>query len=325
MEIKRIGHIDAIAGLMISLMVLGHCCHFSHFGLPFLKFLGFYMPWFYYKSGMFYNPKKQTDLIKKDYDKFLLPFITYSLIGWGVWSISGIIEGTQTIITCVLNAVHSFITSGMIVGNGALWFLLSIFIVRQFANIIIKDNLPLPILIVVCFFISFGLYHWGWYNHSWWMGNVFSGLFFFLLGYWIKGKEDTTLLIILSTCIILIFIIAHFTGLIDFPYLYMHANKMYYGNYVLFFPMAVAGIVVTNNLFRICYTRYCLKILEYIGRNSMNIYVTHWILFVLVSFIAKNLLHIESEGIHFLLLLGTSIIFLPVICNFINNKLHATK
>ena len=320
MEIRRLGHIDAIAGLMILWMVLGHCGHFSHFGLPFFKFLGFYMPWFYYKSGMFYKPKKQTDLLRKDIDKFLHPFIIYSLIGWFVWSVCEMIDGTQTIFSCILNAFNSFVTYGMIIGNGALWFLLSLFIVREFANIIIMRNLPIPILIFVCFLLSFGLYYWGWYNHSWWMGNVFSGLFFFLLGYWLKGKEESTKLIILSAFIILVFIIAHFTKLIDFPYLYMHANKMYSGNYLLFFLMAVAGIIVTNNLFRICYTRFRLKILEYIGRNSMNFYVTHWILFVLVSFIAKNLFHVESDGINFLLLLGASILFLPIISNFINKK-----
>lgn len=325
MKTKRLDYIDAVAGVMIFWMVLGHCSHFSHIGLKFFKFLGFYMPWFYYKSGMFYNPKEQIDLIKKDINKFLHPFITYSLIGWGVWSICGMIEGTETLLTCVQKAFISFVTHGNIVGNGALWFLLSLFIVREFANIIIKRNLSLPLLIVICFLLSLGLYHWGWYNYSWWVGNIFSGLFFFLLGYWLKGKEDTTLLIILPAFIMLVFIIAHFTGLIDFPYLYMHANKMYNGNYVLFFIMAVAGIVVTNNLFKISYTSFSIKILEYIGRNSMNIYVTHWILFVLVSFIAKNLLHVESDGIHFLMLLGTSIIFLPVICNFINNNTHTIK
>lgn len=310
---------------MIFWMVLGHCSHFSHIGLSFFKFLGFYMPWFYYKSGMFFNPKNQIDLIRKDIDKYLHPFITYSLIGWFVWSVCGMIEGTQTLLTCVQKVFISFVTHGNIAGNGALWFLLSLFLVREFANIIIKRNLSLPLLIAVCFFLSFGLYHWGWYNYSWWVGNIFSGLVFFLLGYWLKGKEDTTLLMIFPAFILLFFIIAHFTGLIDFPYLYMHANKMYNGNYVLFFLMAVAGIVVTNNLFKICYTRFSIKILEYIGRNSMNIYVTHWILFVLVSFIAKNLLHVESDGIHFLLLLGTSIIFLPIICNFLNKKIHTTK
>jgi len=325
MKTKRLGYIDAIAGLMIFWMVLGHCSYFSHIGLSFFKFLGFYMPWFYYKSGMFYNPKEQIDLIRKDIDKFLHPFITYSLIGWGVWSICGMIKGTQTLLSCVLKAFNSFVTHGNIAGNGALWFLLSLFLVRELANIIIKRDLPIPLLVLVCFFLGFGLYYYGWYNHSWWMGNVFSGLFFFLLGYWLKGKDDTTILILLSAFILLVYIIAHFTGIIDFPYLYMHANKMYIGNYVLFYPMAVAGIVATNYLFRICYTRFSLKILEYIGRNSMNIYVTHWILFVLVSFIAKNLLHVESDGIHFILLLGTSIIFLPIICNFINKITHTTK
>jgi fucose 4-O-acetylase-like acetyltransferase len=100
----------------------------------------------------------------------------------------------------------------------------------------------------------------------------------------------------------------------------MYANTMYKGNYILFYPMAIAGIIVTNNMFRIIYanSNYRFIILEYIGRNSMNIYVTHWILFVLVSFIAKSLLHIESAAILFYCFLAASIIFLPIICYFMN-------
>lgn len=324
MKTKRLNYIDALAGLMIFWMVLGHCYNFSDFGLPFFKFLGFYMPWFYYKSGMFFHPKNQIDLIKKDINKYLHPFITYSMIGWFVWSICRMIDGTRTFFTCVQKIFIIFITRGFIEGNDALWFLLSLFIVREFANIIIKNNLPLSIMIVVCFLLSYGLYKWGWYNYTWWFGNVFSGLFFFLLGYWLKNKEEAMAIILLSAFIMLAFIIAHFTRLIDFPYLYMHANKMSSGSYVLFFPMATAGIVVINYLFRICYTRYSLNIFEFIGRNSMIIYVTHWILFVLVSFIAKNLFHVESNGIHFLMLLGASIVFLPTIC-ILQTKTHTTK
>lgn len=152
------------------------------------------------------------------------------------------------------------------------------------------------------------------------MGNVFSGLFFFLLGYGLKDKEKSYALIIVAVVVFLIFIIGHCTRLIDFPYLYMHANSMYNGNYLLFYPMAVAGIIISNNLFRKIYAKnlYSFIILEYIGRNSMNIYVTHWILLVLVSFIAKSLFHIESAAILFYCFLGASIIFLPIICYFMN-------
>ena len=78
-----------------------------------------------------------------------------------------------------------------------------------------------------------------------------------------------------------------------------------------FYPITAAIIIVTNNLFIILFTNSILVyiILESICRNSMNIYLSHWILFVLVSFIIKSLLHIESAAIQFYCFLAASIIF----------------
>lgn len=94
---------------------------------------------------MFYNQKQQTDLIRKDIGKYLKPFISFSLLGWPIWSICEMIDGTRTLLNCVLSVFHTFIIGGYIAANGALWFLLSLFLVREFANVIIHGNLPIPL------------------------------------------------------------------------------------------------------------------------------------------------------------------------------------
>ena len=96
MEANRKAYIDAVAGIMIIWMVLGHCNHFSNYcpcamGNTY-KLLGFYMPWFFYKSGTFFSNKGQIELLKKDTSKYLRYFGVYSLIGWLVWSILGLIS-----------------------------------------------------------------------------------------------------------------------------------------------------------------------------------------------------------------------------------------
>lgn len=50
-------YIDAIAGLMILWMIVGHSQQIAghEFGYPNILF--FFMPWFYYKSGMLSKPK----------------------------------------------------------------------------------------------------------------------------------------------------------------------------------------------------------------------------------------------------------------------------
>lgn len=82
--LKREKYVDVVAGIMIAWMILGHCIHFSHFGLSFYKYLSFFMPWFFYKSGMFFTPRQRTALMKKDANKLLRTLAVYAFFGWVV-------------------------------------------------------------------------------------------------------------------------------------------------------------------------------------------------------------------------------------------------
>lgn len=140
---SREKYIDVVAGIMIAWMILGHCKYFSHIDLSFHKYLGFYMPWFFYKSGMFFTPKQWNALMKKDAQKLLHSFVVYSLIGWVVWCTCGLIDGSLVFKECINNPVRQFLHQGSIQANGALWFLLSLYIIRQIANFILA-KLPPP-------------------------------------------------------------------------------------------------------------------------------------------------------------------------------------
>lgn len=314
-QTKRLDYVDVVAGIMIIWMILGHCNYFSSFQqLPFRKFFSFYMPWFFYKSGMFFSPKGYAELLKKDANKYLRVFIVYSFIGWFVWCICGLIGNTLSLKDCISSPIHSFIKSGCIIGNGALWFLLSMFFVRQIGNFALKIKLHPLVSSLICFSIAFLLYSLKWYNHTSWFGNVFAGLCFFLIGYWLKKTEQNKCVFLISILVYGLVLCAFLFGLIDyFPHLYMHANKMFRGNYLLFFPMAVAGIVMTNNIFRILCKHIKFRILGYVGFYSMNFYVTHWILFTIVVFVSKYVFQIESPLCLFWILVISSIIFLPLI------------
>ena len=143
-KITRIGYIDVVAGGMIAWMILVHCAFFSHFRLHFLKYLGFFMPWFFYKSGMFFTVKDQTLLLKKDTSKLLRYFVAYSLVGWLIWCICGMMDGSLTLNGIAVRTVNDIFRVGNIVGNGALWFLLSLFVVRQLANWILNKKVAPP-------------------------------------------------------------------------------------------------------------------------------------------------------------------------------------
>ena len=322
----RMTYIDVVAGIMIIWMILGHCRHFSSYQLPFPNYLAFYMPWFFYKSGLFFNTKENKDLLRNDVAKYLRFFLVYSFIGWVVWSICGLLDDSILLKDCFVKPINTFAKSGCIKGNGALWFLLSLFIVRQIANVILKNcnkHIPIftiPIISFFCFVAAYLLYANRWYSHSWWIGNILSGLCFFLLGYWLRDKEKRTRLFIISVLVYFSIVFASSANLIDgFPYLYMHANKMYSGNYLLFFPMALAGIIMTNNVFRYLCKHMNIRIFEYVGQNSMNFYVTHWILFTIVVFVAKYFFDIVHQTSLMLLLVVTSVVILPLLSMLINS------
>lgn len=194
--IKREKYIDVVAGFMIAVVIFHHCKHFSHFQCPFLYyFIGFTMPWFFYKSGMFFTPKQQSTLMKKDANKLLHSFFFYSFVGWVVWSACGLIDGSLMIKDCIIKPIKLFFHCGCFLGNRALWFLLSLFIVRECANIMLK-KMPPTVLSAICFLLAFTLYAFGWYRYSWWFGNIFSGMCFFGFGYWLKGKNNTILIML---------------------------------------------------------------------------------------------------------------------------------
>ena len=61
---ERQAHIDMAAGIMLAWMILGHVASHASYHGAFLRigiYLSFFMPWFFYKAGMFYKLKPLKD------------------------------------------------------------------------------------------------------------------------------------------------------------------------------------------------------------------------------------------------------------------------
>ena len=80
---KRVFYLDNLSGLLIIEMIF--LCHIrilsvmipdSGFLYQLQYFLIFFMPWFFFKSGMFYGRNLKHD-ITKDAKKLLVPFVYY--------------------------------------------------------------------------------------------------------------------------------------------------------------------------------------------------------------------------------------------------------
>lgn len=61
----RIQHIDAVAGLMILWMVIGHLRQVCGYEWQSPSILYFFMPWFYYKAGMLWKDAGLRDMANR--------------------------------------------------------------------------------------------------------------------------------------------------------------------------------------------------------------------------------------------------------------------
>lgn len=314
-------YIDASAGLMIFWMLFGHLYFFSHYSPFSALFAGCFMPWFFYKSGTFFKLNSQRRLLQKDTTKFLRTFFVYSLVGWIIWCFCELLSGTS-VIHCLTAPINTIIHYGNIRGNEALWFLVSLFFVREIFNYFSNRGVNAINLAFTSYLIGFLLSSIDFQEYTWCFGNIFSGLSFFSFGYLMKQYEEKPLVFIMAGIFLLVSILI--LGLMQVPHLYMHKNSMSYGNYLLFLPWALAGIIFTNNFFRYTSHFFRFRLLEYIGTNALTIYVTHWILFTFITFLVRNVFQVDNPRIHWIILAISAIALLPVIC-YVSNTIRSKK
>lgn len=66
---QRVAYIDQISGLLIVYMIVGHAFAFCDMReimqTHLMQILGFFMFWFFYKSGMFYREKSCSEITKR--------------------------------------------------------------------------------------------------------------------------------------------------------------------------------------------------------------------------------------------------------------------
>ena len=77
-----------------------------------LPFLTFSMPWFFYKSGLFFKVMPLCEGVAKDIRKLLIPFLKWSLAGYILYLLLLAVEGNFTWRDCVANPLETFAIYG---------------------------------------------------------------------------------------------------------------------------------------------------------------------------------------------------------------------
>lgn len=147
--------IDSAAGILITYMVFTYIC--QHFGyeqstiyMALEHIFYFFMPWFFFKAGMFFKMEDYQTLFKKSCTRLIRPFILYSLIGHICYC--GICYLQDNFHLSTLVPYYSLLMEGSIPGNLPLWFLLTLFTCRIILNFLQKKR-SFSIFNCFCFFI----------------------------------------------------------------------------------------------------------------------------------------------------------------------------
>lgn len=157
----RDSSLDAICGIFICFMIMGHAFQWSHiendeFYHYSNMFLFMFMGWFFYKSGMFHKLKDFTFIVKYNARKLLVPYIVYSILGelfyWIYLYQNDLLNLKEIIRNPILDIIHY----GSVAGNTPLWFLLSLFVVKAVMALIDKYEAKYSIVFLVSVIIAGG-------------------------------------------------------------------------------------------------------------------------------------------------------------------------
>lgn len=305
--------IDCLHAVMLLFMIILHAGWDFHYWNQYLdcvyNVLYFYMPWFFYKSGMFFRIKESKEYAKR----LLVPFFVFSFIGIIIKQVVLFSRGANPAID--LNAlIHNFIHVGNFQDNGPLWFLFSLFLVQIIASFFYKRNNTsiVIVILIVSLALSIVIFHLG-IECPLYLKNVCSGLFFFSAGMLLKDFQYNKLI---ALVFMLVFVcVAYFIP----SHVDMAVNKLSCGYYELWMISSVCGCVTLNYIFKYITVVHSIKYIAYIGRNAIVLYAIHSPLL----YLCKNyLLIIDNSKIVFFISISF-IVMVSIPLNILFNKPNA--
>lgn len=275
---KRLKYLDIASGIMTIWVMVFHAmypmCETDI--LRVIPWLYYFMPWFFYKTGMMFHPKAMTQEISTGWKKLMLTFFVWSLIGWCAHIGWHIFAGELTPRIAFYTPLRSLVFKAAVPINEALWFLPVLFIVRVIGNWWIDRKIRIEWLILsaASLILIFKIPNWRFMPVF--IDGIVWGLFFFACGYLLQGKETNKWIAVVAA---IIFIAVLYT---DIPSVYCRSGTPLIQT--LWYPACIAGCITFNNFCRIlgyiaeiCHIKH--GVLLHVGRNALNYYVSHEIVF----------------------------------------------
>lgn len=335
---NRLQHIDVGAGIMILWMIIYHALPTSWSFLdsnPYaiseyetinpcvlFPYLNFFMPWFFYKSGQFFEKREQKELLIKDARKLLLTFVLWSAIGYLFYLFFGALQHSLTIRSTTYSIVRGLFLTGKIPINEPLWFLVTLFGVRFLANLVLPNRddkngwWKIVTIVIGGYLLAYLYFCWDYRLLPYWVANGTTGLVFFTLGYALRDYEDKWWLFIPCA---LVYLVCSFIG---FPMVDMMFNKLLAGNFLLWMPVSLCSIVAFNKVCRFIAQHLPTSFMAMVGKNAMVIYVTHILIVSTIAFLLRYYKISEAYPYTLWIIICCYGIFLPILCKFIPENIY---
>ena len=307
---------DKISGILILWMIIYHGLRRgqlidTYIYNVLLKMFFFFIPWFFFKTGMFL---KENQIFRKIFlkgiEQLIIPMIFWMLIGYFFLKLSDLFNNNFSFWKTLVSPIYHLLKSGDIVGNSPLWFLLSLFLVKIMMLFVLK--LRTRRIYLLCFgFIILG-FLLSEQNIILPLGlhNLPPALFFTCSGFLyskldVKNKIKRPIIFL-----VLIFIY----GLIFFyypSYVDFHVNSVIFGNYGVYIFNSLIGI----SLSLIIFEKIKFRPLSWIGKKSMIFLILHYPIFYLVS-----LFEISNKYLFSFMLITMAISVSVLVAKFIPEK-----
>lgn len=317
MTSERDNTLDCACGILIIHMILGHIFQWSqltatHF-YRWMNILYFFMPWFFFKAGIFYKKTPVKKVLSTGFRRLIVPFIALSLIGHAFLCISFVQEGGHTWQDFLISPIKDILLLGSTTGNFPLWFLLSLFFTKILYSLLNTQIPPTYITGTSC--LSCLAIYWFHIQYPNYLPNTVCDLFFFSTGYQLRGLQYKRTLFFLSA-LIYISTLNLTPSFVD-----MRSNSLLSGYYPIWLIGAIAGCITLNNICRSA-KKHLLPILCTIGYHSILFYISHWIFLIITKdFITYYLGFQNHPWIEFTAFICGTIIGCSFIYRFKDNKI----
>lgn len=309
-EKQRIEYIDLVKGVSILWVVLLHSCIAiieNYTEIPWYDWLfaPYRMPLFFFISGIFFKIRPFCEFLKKRVKTLAIPFLGFWIIGFLYNTFKYELVGRYSSMDYVgIGSFTDYATSlkGLFylrpdtdpcIANGALWFLIALFIVQlvHFSNCrFIKNKSIILAIGFILFIASTYLIEHG-ITGLFYLSNICGLYIFYILGnFWGKNLIKSLENKVGRTNKMLFFCILVFITLSFIPVRNpVLSQVLLFVQTICFFPI----------VFSICKSINHLNItapLKYFGRHSLELLVTHIPLLNLINILVfKIMLNLPQE------------------------------